>query len=804
MIINAADFNNEIIRAARDQSRTGGTKQKAKHRYKDLICAFDIETTRIAEIEQAVMYIWQFQIDELCTVIGRTWEQFQRFTEAVCEALADDERLVIYVHNLSYEFQFLSGIYPFRPSEVFAVDSRKVLKCSMFDKLEFRCSYLQTNMSLSEFTKKMQVKHTKLDGGEFNYELQRFPWTELTNRELEYCINDVLGLVEAIKAECERDHDNLYTIPMTSTGYVRRDARKVMMPRKLRAAVKEQQPDLELYLALRDAFRGGDTHASRFYAGRIITDVESVDRSSSYPDVIINCKFPVTPFYHKGPLSLQDYLFYTQKGRAMVLRIAMTNVRLHDDYNPVPYIPRAKCQQCIKPVLDNGRILAAEYLEMSVTDIDMKIILAEYDADSIEITDSWHARYGYLPRAYRNLVISYYKKKTELKGVEGQEVYYTKLKNLLNALYGMMAQDPVKQTIEFVKGEFIESTYPVNDLLNEATRKAFLCYQYGVWVTAHARRELREAIRHAGAQFVYCDTDSVKYVKNPPVDWEQLNAPIRARARDNDAIATDPGGTTHYTGVWECDDAYTEFKTLGAKKYAYVYQGKKCKEKCSRNNCALRNTGGACCATFCTIAGVGKAAGAAELDRSGGLRAFTEGFIFTDGGGLESVYNDFDYGAYIIDGHKLNITRNVVLRPSTYTVGITTDYSKLLADDTIIKKFMEEIQMANYSNNRRGTKAAKAEEAEAKAERLEDIISDVRIYETGKDDGIVANVSVTFCGVFCVTGFKLVEGRKGLFVSMPSYKYQGEYKDSAFPLSKRFREILNDAVIEAWENGADK
>ena len=103
---------------------------------------------------------------------------------------------------------------------------------------------------------------------------------------------------------------------MTSTGYVRRDAKKVMNARGIKAEVIDSQPDIDLYMALRDAFRGGDTHASRFYAGAIVENVESYDRSSSYPDVIVNCQYPITPFYHVGAASLKDVKYYMKKASA--------------------------------------------------------------------------------------------------------------------------------------------------------------------------------------------------------------------------------------------------------------------------------------------------------------------------------------------------------------------------------------------------------------------------------------------------------------------------------------------------------
>ena len=247
------------------QKRNKGNQSSSqKYYYKDIITAFDIETTYIKEIDESIMYIWQWQFGDKCTVIGRTWYELRLFIEKLEEFLGDD-RLVCFVHNLSFEFQYLSGIYDFDPEDVFAVDHRKVLKALLHKKIEYRCSYLQTNMSLRTFCEKMGVKNYKL---RMDYKKRRYWYTPLTNKELAYCVNDVIGLVQAIEKEMERDGDNLYTIPLTSTGYARRDAKKAM--RKVSPSyVKNQLPDYEIYKLLREAFRGGNTHASRFYAGCI-------------------------------------------------------------------------------------------------------------------------------------------------------------------------------------------------------------------------------------------------------------------------------------------------------------------------------------------------------------------------------------------------------------------------------------------------------------------------------------------------------------------------------------------------------
>lgn len=647
-----------------NKRKRGNSGSRKKRIYKDLLTAFDIETSPIPGTEQAAMYIWQWQFGLEYTVMGRTWDEWRGFTRCLLDHLPDDQSLVILVHNLSYECQFLRTVYDFKPDEVFAVKSRKVLKCTMYDKrLEFRCTYLHSNMSLAQYTKKMGVQHQKLDGEEFDYDQIRYPWTPLSDRELQYCQNDVLGLVEAYQAEMDRDHDNLQTIPLTSTGYVRRDAKRAMRMAG-RKMVHDSQPDLDTYRMLREAFRGGNTHANRYFSGQILRGVSSADRSSSYPDVLCNCKFPMGRFRVLEDPTLSGIKSLIRHRRAVLFRFAVWGITMRDPYDGFPYLSRSKCREVIGGCFDNGRILFAEYLETTVTDVDFGIIERQYEWDDIQIIDARYAWYGWLPRPLVLTTIEYYTNKTKLKGVAGQEQFYEKSKNLLNSLYGMMAQDPVKQTIDFISEapeQFVEREDDIAELLAEHSHKAFLCYQWGVWITAWARLRLQEGLDLAGHNAVYCDTDSVKYLGQ--VDWTAYNAKRMKDSTASGAHATDPKGTEHYMGVFEAEQPYSRFVTLGAKKYAYDYGDGK---------------------THATISGVSKKWGGPELDAAGGLSAFKEGFIFTKAGGTESIYNDHPPTDHmIIDGHRLEIGPNIYIKPSTYTLGITADYERILQNPTL-------------------------------------------------------------------------------------------------------------------------
>ena len=84
-------------------------------------------------------------------------------------------------------------------------------------------------------------------------------------------------------------------------------------------------------------------------------------------------------------------------------------------------------------VIDNGRVLSADYLEITITDVDYRIIVDEYNFTSIRLFDTYIARYGDLPPVYKAVICEYYKRKTTLKDVEGEEIAYIKSKNKLNS-----------------------------------------------------------------------------------------------------------------------------------------------------------------------------------------------------------------------------------------------------------------------------------------------------------------------------------------------------------------------------------
>ena len=659
-IISPDQFDYVKFRKIPIQKRKAGNQSGKKDRYKDIITAFDIETTRIKEIEQSVMYVWQWAFDDDLCVVGRTWDEFLNLAENLAYILPEGVKLISFVHNLSYEFSFLSGIYDFQPEDVFCMDSRKILKCTMFDKIEFRCSYIHSNMSLKEYTEKMGAKHSKLSGEEFDYSKQRFPWTHLTEKELAYCTYDVIGLVEAIKIDMKHDNDNISSFPLTSTGYVRRDAKREMK-KFARSYILEQLPNVHIYEMCREAFRGGNTHGNRFYAGKIVENVHSIDRSSSYPDVLVNRPFPNGQFVEVGHIDEETLRYYLNCDKAILMRVRINGIRLRYPTWGCPYLSKDKCREIVEAGYDNGRILHAECLETTLTDIDFRIIEYEYVWDSIDFLDVAYTKYSLLPDPFRFLINDYYERKTILKGQEGAELDYYRAKAKLNSLYGMTAQDPCKPYIQYIDGEYVVTEDDTEALLEKDNKRRQLpCYQVGVWCTAWARWELETGLRlvfeSENGRFIYTDTDSIKYTGE--VNFNNYNSERIRNSKNHGAYAIDSKGKYHYMGVFEEEGTCQRFITLGAKKYAYEDSKGK---------------------LHITVAGVIKSAGAEELAENGGIEAFKPNFIFKKAGGIEAVYNDDpEITEYTVDGHTIAITPNVVLRESTYTLGITEEYEYLL------------------------------------------------------------------------------------------------------------------------------
>ena len=682
-----------------EETKKNRRRSQNKHRLLNVYAAFDIETSTIwlnpdkKEYDvHSFMYVWQFQIEDY-TVKGRTWEEYFSFLDILRQSIGqirEDNKLslnpflVIWVHNLQYEFSWLCGLYPFTNDECFFRDVRKPIYCRMYDTFEYRCSYIQSNMSLAALCKQTGVKQ-KLSGQKFDYDKVRFPWTKLSAFEEEYTTVDVESLVAAMKYRVQRGGDTLQTVPLTSTGYVRRECKNALKDRFL--DLRELKPGEKEYRLLRKAFRGGNTHANRYYVDKIVPDVYSYDISSSYPTQQLTHMFPMKPFkwlvleQKTSAARLKRVFQFIGLGYAVVGTYQFKNMRLKNHREPIPYISLSRCQAMgtddYELTLDNGRVLECGYMEISCTEIDLEIILEQYTFDYMDVMECMIAQKDYLPAEYREVIQNYYNKKTALKGDDSEDgkYIYTKSKNMLNAVYGMSATDPVHQDIYYQNGNYKISGYEdfSQDELLKLLKNASFPYQWGVYTTALARKQLQDAIKLCGDRIVYCDTDSVKVIGN--IDINILNKELMKKAVQSKAYADDMNGHRHYIGLFEDDGHYDEFITQGAKRYAYRIG----------DHLGI------------TVAGVSKKINeetgiSFAVEELKTLDRFRVGMTWRKAGGTISVYNDADDFDYTdpATGNTLHIGRNVAIVPSTYVMTYSKDYRLLLNEIQLYGDYQRE------------------------------------------------------------------------------------------------------------------
>lgn len=607
------------------------------------------------------MYVWQFGINEN-VYYGRTWEEFKTFMKKIDFFIP--ERKIIFIHNLSFEFQYLRSVFTF--TDVIARTQRKVMRANIKElNFEFRCTYLMTNTKLEKLPSIYGLPVEKLID-HLDYQKIRTSITTLTDEELEYCENDCLVLYYYLKKENEI-YGNLDKIPLTSTGKVRRELKSIVLKdnsyrNKVYRAINT---DPHIYNLLVKAFQGGYTHANYFYADRVLKNVKSFDFTSSYPYVMVTHKYPSTEF---KPCNIKSHTELL-KDFAYLLVIKFKNVKSNYLNN---FISSSKCENLKGAEYDNGRLISADEFEMTITDIDFKLYLDAYTFE-YEIKESYYSKYNYLPKQFIEFILEKYVNKTKYKNVEGKELEYQLEKAKFNSLYGMSVTNTIRNKVIYDETGWFEEEL-TNDEIKTALladkKKCFLSFAYGVWVTAYARNNLLKNVMKLDEYVAYCDTDSLKAVEgfDENIIYEynefvkrkinfvsnQLDIPLEYFQPE------DKKGIKHMLGLFESDGIYDEFITQGAKKYAVKENDK----------------------IHITVAGVPKK-GASVINN---LNEFKDNLIFPSEitNKLTCTYIDKQEEHLVTDyeGNEYKVTDKTgcCFTPASYELGKALDYCELISD----------------------------------------------------------------------------------------------------------------------------
>ena len=271
------------------------------------------------------------------------------------------------MHNLAFEFQFIKDRFNF--NEVFARETHKTMFALMTNyNIEFRCTLHMSNCALEFLPKLFNLPVEKLKGN-LDYSKIRTKDTILSDKELKYCENDCLVIYYYILEEL-KTYKRVDKIPRTSTGHVRKELKDLIdkdwnYKNKVRKAINIEP---HIYNLLIEAFAGGYTHASWIYAGEILENVKSFDFVSSYTYVIVSHRYPSTEF-RKCNIKERKQMM---KQFAYILVVKFTNIK--SKYFTT-YISMSKARNIRGGRYDNGRIIQADELEMTLTDIDFLLIL---------------------------------------------------------------------------------------------------------------------------------------------------------------------------------------------------------------------------------------------------------------------------------------------------------------------------------------------------------------------------------------------------------------------------------------------
>lgn len=578
--------------------------------YGNVPISFDIEDSSFYDGKNekvSTMYVWQLGFNGY-VFMGRTWDMFIDLVNVMKKELrslndeVNEYRLIIYVHFLDHEFQFIRK--KFKWNSVFARASRSPIY-AVTEGIEFRDSYILTGKSLASVAGSLQEGELKKMVGDLDYTKIRGTQTPLTEKEIGYCMADVLILNELIHEKIKEEGDNIGKIPLTNTGYVRRYTRKKCMPTDTKHKKENTEyfnfihslnMTVDEYDLLRHAFQGGFTHANFWYVSETLEGkIDSIDFTSSYPAQILSKEYPMS----KGQrvtknVNNKDIFELYLKSFCCVFTVQFIDIiQKPEVWDGI--ISRSKCTEITGEKINNGRVYQASTLTTVVTEVDFDCIRKFYNFKEFKIGEFYIYKRGYLPKPIIESVLDFYKGKTTLKGVKGSETEYMIQKELLNSIYGMMVTSPLKELVPFDNDtgdwkdrevmtyeQFRDWEKEELDKYNENKRR-FLFYPWGVYVTSYARQALYTGLLEMGKDYIYSDTDSIKclnienhmdYIKRyDDFIVSQIDDTLKHYGIDpEESRPKNIKGEKKQIGVWDIetkDDPYTKFKTLGAKRYMY-------------------------------------------------------------------------------------------------------------------------------------------------------------------------------------------------------------------------------------------
>lgn len=551
---------------------------KGSHdKYNDVIIMADTETSKETPNTVCKNYVvaWTVSVRafdmNIVTLYGNRPTEIVSCLTSLHNAMKGD-KTVFYIHNLSYDWVFLRKFMMQEwgtPDHQLNVKPHYPIYITFENGIILKDSLILAQRSLGKWAVDMDVKHKKAVGA-WDYDKIRHQSGRFNPHEKTYIEHDTLAGVECIQATMDVLHKYIYSIPLTATGIPREQVQKIAAENRGRELFKKIVPPYYVQILLEKVFHGGYTHNNRHYIERVVTGlIEAYDEASAYPYAMLAYKFPMTCFKPFKPVK-PSFILECAEDYAYIFKLILVKPRLKSDTIPMPALQKSKAEKMINVVEDNGRVLCAEYFEIYLNEIDLEVIMQQYDYDKALCIDVYFAEKDYLPRWFTDYIYKCFVDKTILKG--GDLVLYSIAKAKLNSLFGMCVQKPVKLIIE---EDYNTGEYSIADEQNEEeiykkyvdNYRSVLPYQWGVWVTSIAFRNLFTIGKNAGI-WLYSDTDSCYGQEWNTEGLAAYNQSCKDRLTARGYGAVYHRNREYWLGVCELDGQYKEFISVGAKRYA--------------------------------------------------------------------------------------------------------------------------------------------------------------------------------------------------------------------------------------------
>lgn len=653
--------------------------------YNNCIIMFDTETSKKDPGVVGENHVVAFTVSirafnkNIVTLWGKRPDDLVSCLIKIHEAMAG-QHTIFYCHNYSYDYVFIRKFLLKElgtPEKVLNVKPHYPILMTFKNGMIIKDSLILSQKSLERWANDLDVEHKKAVGS-WKYDKVRNQSSRLSADEKHYIENDTLAGVECIQKTMDSLGKRIYSIPYTATGIVREGFLKAGKQYNAHEAFKRIAPSYEVYQILEKVFHGGFTHANRYMTDMTIEgNIQAFDFASSYPFVMLSEKFPMECFEKWHDCSASEIL-KSSENYAFIFKLILYKFEVKKKNEPMPMLQFYKMENSINCIIDNGRVLQGDYTEIYLTEMDLKIFMQQYTAEKHACVDVYYSRKEYLPRWFTDYVYELFRQKSLLKG--GDPVEYSLAKGRLNSCFGCCVQKAIQDNIveDYETGVYdIKNLDPKTgqELLPEALYEKYvnnhnkvLPYQWGCYITSYSFYNLFQLGACADI-WIYSDTDSCYGMGWNMKKVEEYNKRCRKKLSANGYGPVVCNGKEYCLGVATLDGEYSEFRTVGAKRYCgrSIYDNK----------------------LHSTVAGVPKRGVECLQDN---IENFTRGFIFPGSKTGKQTHTYF-YVDDIYEDANGNITGDSIdLSPCDYLLDVINieDWDKM---------FEEEIEVQTYEEN---------------------------------------------------------------------------------------------------------